>query len=160
MRMEIFAIPIALSVAMYPGDAGADQKSGIEAFRQGNFAAAFTALAPLARGGDATAQFYLAEMFLKGLGVPQDFIHARKWYQLAAEGGLPEAQAALAGLYLLGLGTKRDYQAGYYWTVISVIWSNGRIRELAMRGLSEVSRTLEPQDKADIARDAAAAWRR
>jgi len=160
MRMEIFAIPIALSVAVCPGDAGADLKSGIEAFQQGNFAAALTAFEPLARDGDATAQFYLAEMFLKGTGVPQEFTHAHKWYQLAAEGGLPEAQVALAGLYLLGLGTKRDDQAGYYWTVISVIWSNGRIRESAMRSLSEVSRTLEPQDKADIARDAVAAWRR
>ena len=160
MRTNILAVAMAVCMVIGPEMASADKNRGIEAFRQGKFAAAFTELVPLAKAGNGEAQFYVAEMYLRGTGAPQDFKLAKDWYQKAAEGGLPEAQAALAGLNLLGLGTTRDYQAGYYWTVISVIWSKDEIRRSAMRSLTEVSGIIDNRDKADIARDAVTAWRR
>ena len=48
-------------------------------------------IARLQNRGVAIAQNNLGYMYYNGLGVPQDYIQAYAWFQLAAEGGLEEA---------------------------------------------------------------------
>tara|TARA_E500000331_G_scaffold278842_1_gene271793 strand:+ start:1072 stop:1464 length:393 start_codon:yes stop_codon:yes gene_type:complete len=43
--------------------------------------------------GDAVIQFYLGEMWRNGLGVPQDYKTASKFYRLAYEQGYADAQS-------------------------------------------------------------------
>lgn len=160
MPRMIVAVAVALIVALGSEVALADLDQGIAAYRQGKYKAALAALEPLAKKGDLQAQYYLGEMYLRGDGVSQDFKKAVAWYDKSAEAGLPEAQAAMSGLSLLGLGTKRNYQSGYFWAIVSVIWSKSEIRKSAMRALTQVSRMLDKKDKAEIARDAVEAWRR
>jgi membrane protein involved in colicin uptake len=50
----------------------------------------------LAQGGDAEGQFYVAEMYEKGLGTPQDMKQAHTWYSKSAEQGNPKAIERLA----------------------------------------------------------------
>lgn len=52
--------------------------------------------------GNARAQRYLGIMYVKGVGVPQNFVRAEKWLLLAAEQGDGEAMYSLAELYTQG----------------------------------------------------------
>ena len=62
-----------------------------ELFESGKFERAYfiyrNELAPV---GDKYAQYMVGYMYLMGLGVEEDVIHASAWYRLAAERGYPE----------------------------------------------------------------------
>ena len=160
MKRYLCFLVFTLGLCLCISSASADLARGIEEYKSGEFESALAELRPLAEEGNRRAQYLLAEMYLNGNGVSQEFGEAKLWYEKAAKRGLPEAQAALSGLYLLGLGTSRNRGHGYYWAIISVIWSKDDIRRAGMGSLAEVSTTLKPGIKADIAKDAAAAWRR
>ena len=160
MKQYVYSLKFALGLFLLISSASADLQRGIEAYKSGQFESALAELQPLADEGNRHAQFFLAEMYLYGKGVSQEFDQAKFWYEKAAKRGLPEAQAALSGLYLLGLGTSRNRGYGYYWAIISVVWSNDDIRRAGMGSLAEVSVMLKPGVKAEITRDAVAAWRR
>ena len=65
----------------------ADYQKGLTAAQSGDFATALREWTPLAKQGDAFAQFNLGLMYDNGQGVPQDYKTAVKWYKLAAEQG-------------------------------------------------------------------------
>jgi TPR repeat protein len=52
--------------------------------------------------GNAKAQRVLGIMYVKGVGVPVNFVRAEKWLLLAAEQGDGEAMHSLAELYTQG----------------------------------------------------------
>ena len=52
------------------------------------------ALYPLAAAGQAAAQFELGKLYASGRGIPQDYVFAHLWLNLAAAAGLEEAQIA------------------------------------------------------------------
>ena len=52
------------------------------------------ALHPLAAAGHAAAQFALGKLYASGRGIPQDYVFAHLWLNLAAAAGLEEAQIA------------------------------------------------------------------
>jgi TPR repeat protein len=54
-------------------------------------------------------------MYHDGLGVPQDYAAAIKWYRLAADEGNANAQAGLASMYAEGQGVPQDYAAAIEW---------------------------------------------
>ena len=49
----------------------------------------------MAEAGDAKAQNALGGMYYMGLGVPQDFAEARRWFEKAAAQGDPQARQVL-----------------------------------------------------------------
>ncbi|MGH9464596.1 MAG: caspase family protein, partial [Thermoanaerobaculia bacterium] len=71
-------------------------------------------LAP-AEAGDAEAQFYVGQIFEKGMGVPPDYGSAVAWYRRAAEQGHAAAQIGLGSFYETGRGVTRDPQAALQW---------------------------------------------
>ena len=68
-----------------------------------------------AREGDAEAQFYVGQIFEKGLGRDPDYGAAADWYRKAAEQGNAASQTGLAFLYETGLGVARDAEAALFW---------------------------------------------
>ncbi len=70
-----------------------------------------------ADAGNAEAQYTLAELYLKGEGVPKDPNEAAKLFRAAAgAGNLARAQYALGLLYRRGLGVPRnDVEAVLWW---------------------------------------------
>lgn len=68
-----------------------------------------------------SGQYYIADCFMKGRGVPKkDVGEAVKWYRLAALQGHANAQFALGMIYLEGIGGwKKDPRKGYEWLEIS-----------------------------------------
>ena len=58
-------------------------------------------------------------MHSKGLGVPQDYKEAVKWYRLSAEQGVAQAQYKLGWMYSNGLGVPQDYKEAVKWYRLS-----------------------------------------
>jgi TPR repeat protein len=96
------------------------------AYRAGKFEDAYGMMYPLAKAGDANAQFNVAFLYAWGRGVQNDRSKVLNWYLCAAEQGDGEAQLR-AGIILLGraveqsLAEKRDrddsqlQSEGLYW---------------------------------------------
>jgi len=82
-------LPILVTLAVLLGSAGVgwSAEKGLTAAQSGDFATALREWTPLAKQGNAFAQFNLGLMYEKGQGVPKDDKTAVKWYTLAAEVG-------------------------------------------------------------------------
>ena len=61
-----------------------------------------------AEAGDADAQNYVGEIYLKGLGTDPDYTKAAEWFEKAAAQGSRRARINLGYLYEQGLGVTKD----------------------------------------------------
>jgi len=82
-----------------------------------NQAEAFKWLYKAALNGRSSkeSQRILAQFFISGKNVPQNYNEAVHWYEAAAKNGDPEAQSELAFLYFSGKAIDRDYDKAFYW---------------------------------------------
>lgn len=74
-----------------------------------------TKLKQSAKTGEARAQFSLATMYQRGVGVKRNPALAFYWYQQVAEQGYAGAQYRLATLYLTGVGVKKNSVQAQHW---------------------------------------------
>jgi len=81
----------------------------------GSATAAEATLFERAEKGDASAQFDLGVMYIKGDGVPKDSTEAVKWYRKAAEQGDAVAQLELGVAYANGFGVPKDSIEAVRW---------------------------------------------
>ena len=58
-------------------------EDGVVAYAKGDYPTALRLLRPIADQGDAFAQYNLGLMYANGQGVPQDYIQAHMWFNLA-----------------------------------------------------------------------------
>ena len=65
--------------------------------------------------GHATATHNVANLYEKGLGVKQDLIKARKYYEYSAKLGYALAYKKLAKLYLYGIGVEKDQTKSIFY---------------------------------------------
>ena len=73
-------------------------------------------IARAAELGDATAQLYLARIYMtQGNGVVGNLEIAVRWFTEAAEQGDLESQSYLGMLYASGQGVEKDYEASLLW---------------------------------------------
>ena len=113
MRLFIAATLAALFAAL---PARAEFEAGRDAYPKGDYTTALNEFLPSVMEGDINAQFYLALMYEKGAGVPQDTFKAFKWYNLAAEQGSAEAMFKLGVYYYDGSGgAAKDTQQALSW---------------------------------------------
>lgn len=87
----------------------------VSAYHQGHYTRAVSEFKRLAKVGDVTAQYNLAYMYARGLGVSKNYDLAFRWFYAAAQRGDAEAQYHLAGLYEQGLGVNQNYQRAISW---------------------------------------------
>ena len=85
----VLCVLLTLSCAT---EARGDYGAGRAAWEVGRYSEALKEWRRAARAGDWRAMAALGRAFAKGLGVPQDFIEAHKWFNLAAARG--DAKAA------------------------------------------------------------------
>ena len=89
---------------------------GFIAAESGDYKTAVEMWEPLAKNGNAYAQFNLALMYHSGLGVAQDEMKAVSWYHKAANNGYYIAQEYLAVGYQEGwFGLPKDQKQADYW---------------------------------------------
>lgn len=93
----------------------ADLAAALQAVKTGDYATALKEFLPLAKQGNAVAQFNLGYMYAHGQGVPQDYTEALRWYRKAAEQGEVNAQTFLGFIYSHGQGVLQDYAEAARW---------------------------------------------
>jgi TPR repeat protein len=98
----------------------------------------------------------IGQMYLKGIGGPQDSAQARKWYEKAARQGHAQAQVSLGIMYSQGLGGPEDTTQGLNWIAKSAEQGNKgakaimkKLREKIEAGLTDPGYGEEEQDKAE-----------
>jgi predicted nucleic acid-binding Zn-ribbon protein len=85
------------------------------AFDRANYATALKTWQPKASEGDAEAQFYVGEIYEKGLGILPDYDLAAVWYRKAANQGYSAAMVNLGYLYEKGFGVPQNSIAALNW---------------------------------------------
>jgi hypothetical protein len=107
-----FFLLTALSVSLHTQ---ADLQTGVDAIVRRDYDAALNAFKPLAEKGNVAAQVNLGNLYMKGLGVEQNYHLAQHWYLRAAEQGERMAQTKLGILYYYGLGIAKDPAEAARW---------------------------------------------
>ena len=116
MKFRIVLIALALAVALPAAHAsGNDVRSGLDAFRSGDYTRAMEILRPHAERGHAGAQFLVGAMYAEGRGVPTDSSEAVKWFRMSAERGLMQAEYALGIMYFTGSAGSKDFAIAEKW---------------------------------------------
>jgi TPR repeat protein len=70
--------------------------------------------------GDANAQYYLARMYLEGVGIGKDGQQAARWLRLAADKGHVQAQARLGQMLFSGQESVKPHRAqGLMWLTLA-----------------------------------------
>ena len=110
-----FTITLVLSIVCLTTPAWADFKAGEKAYRSGDYATALREWQPLAKQGQAAAQYHLGLLYANGQGVPKDDAQARQWYEKAAVQEHAEAQANLGSLYDYARGGPQDFKMAVRW---------------------------------------------
>jgi hypothetical protein len=82
---------------------------------QSDYTRALMVWLPDAEAGDMEAQYYVGEIYQRGLGVGPKYSRAAEWYGKAAAQGYAKAQMNLAYLYEKGLGVEKDPQQALHW---------------------------------------------
>lgn len=85
------------------------------AYEKHDYGKAFKEFKALAEQGNADAQFNLAQMYRKGLGVRRDNGKAVEWFRKAAEQGFVKAEYNLGAMYDMGEGVPRDNVEALKW---------------------------------------------
>ncbi len=107
------AIVGALIIAAWP--ASADIRSGVEAYKSGDYETALREFRELAAQGELRAQYNLGIMYMRARGVEKDMAKAVDWQRRAAEGGLAAAQHGLGVMFYRGEGVEQDYAEAARW---------------------------------------------
>ncbi len=81
-------------------------------------------------------------MYREGVGAPQDYKEALKWYRQAAEQGHAVAQSNLGAMYGKGQGAAQDFILAHMWS--SLAMSQGL--EGAMENRDLVEKIMSPDD--------------
>ena len=89
------------------------------------------------------AQGRLGTLYDFGLGVPQDYVQAAKWFDKAAARGNAEAQWALGNQYARGMGVPQDNVLSYMWYSLAVQGDLGS-RYSINENLEGLQKTMTP----------------
>jgi len=91
-------------------------------------------------------------MYARGLGVPQDYAEAVRWYRLAADQGHASAQNNLGVMYATGEGVLQDYVQAHMWYNLAASRPNAEKRDDAVKGRDQVADLMTPDDLSEAQR--------
>lgn len=102
---------------------------------------------------DPLAQYYLGQVYEKGLGTKADITKAISWYQKGAINGSDSAQLSIANCYLEGNGIEQDTTLAIEWLTQAATAGNAealaRLAQVAETGNEDAIhqlQTLQPTD--------------
>ncbi len=104
---------LILLILALPGQAS--QNDGMAAVQAGDWKKASAEFEPLAQKGDPHAQVNLGNLYMRGLGVAQNYAEAARWYEKAAQQGQPTAMGKLGLMHYYGLGMPEDHTEAGLW---------------------------------------------
>ncbi len=126
MKQVLLAAALAAGLAFA---AQADVATGGRAYLAGDYAKALNELMPLARQGEAEAQYLIGVMHAHGQGVERNYPEAESWYRQAAEQGHEQAAFSLGFMSYNGAGegdnaVAQDYAKALPWLKIAAAAGN------------------------------------
>jgi uncharacterized protein len=125
LRLILLLLLLAAAAPSARADAFAQ---GQRAYARQNYQLAAQIFLPLAEQWDPRAQTYIGVMYLRGKGVPQNFLVAAYWLHLAASAGYPEAQYFLGLMYDKGQGVVQDFVLAHAWLNLAVAHAEPSVR--------------------------------
>ena len=99
----------------------ADLLKGAAAYEKKDYRTAYKEWLALATQGDPKAQFFIGNMYYKGVFVSQNDGKAVKWYKRSAEQGLIKAQNNLGTMYMRGRGIGKNNIKAFIWLHITAM---------------------------------------
>jgi TPR repeat protein len=111
LRATLTALLVAIGGAAVAGPL----EDAAVAYQRGDYATALGLWRPLAKQGDADAQFYLGVLYESGQGVLRNDAEAIKWYRKAAEQDDAVAQFNLGIMYAKGEGVPQNDGEAAHW---------------------------------------------
>jgi uncharacterized protein len=126
---------------------------GEVAYEIGDSAKAVRIWTPLAEQGHdyaGLAGHKIGRIYEDGLGVPQNYKEAMKWYRLVAEQGYGDAQQDVGRMYVDGVGVKQDLKEGVKWYRLAA--EQGLAEAQYMLGLMYDPELISDRTKAGIKR--------
>jgi hypothetical protein len=103
-RIKTLSASAVLTCAVFGAAVAGPLSDAYAANHRGDYATAYALARPLADQGDAEAQYFLADLYLLGHGVPRGSAEALIWTRRAADQGFDLAALALCTGYANGLG--------------------------------------------------------
>lgn len=120
-------------------------QDGLLAYHRGDHAAAMEIWQPLAKRGEASAQYMVGYLYARGEGVVSNSGKAAHWYRKAADQGDPDAQLNLGLLYVNGHGVKKSYVSAYKWFALAYLtYPEGDFQDHAFRNRENVGALMSP----------------
>ena len=111
---------------------------GLEAYKAGDYAAAFKLWKIAAKEGDAMAQCNLGACYCSGKGVTLDYRKALKWFRRSAAQGNDVAQCNIGNCYHNGQGVRQNVDEAVKWyRKAAEQGDEGAKKELKSMGYSE-----------------------
>jgi len=110
-----FLAAVATSLFVAGSAAAGALEDGDAAYHEQDYAKAAELWKPLAEKGDATAQFYLGNLYAEGKGVKRDDAAAFQWFQRAADKGNASAQYNVGASYAEGVGVDKSVESAAKW---------------------------------------------
>jgi len=113
---------LAIAFAFLALPALAEMEEARDLMEAGAYTAAYEALWPAARSGNAEAEELIGVLYALGLGVERDDERAFEWYLRASMKGHPGAQSGVGWYYEVGRGVPApDLVRAYMWYTLSAI---------------------------------------
>lgn len=124
----------------YPGDDLIEKATVYEADRD-----LFDRTLKNAQRHNVSSMFQVAQYYEAGIGVPKDYIQARKWYKDSFRLGKQYGAVAVGRLYEEGLGTKKNFPKALEWyekgAAVNEPGAKERAEKLRKSLLSQISKT-------------------
>ena len=121
-RQEDNMRKIAIVLCFLALPAWAEIEEARDLMEAGAYEAAYDALWPAARSGNADAEELIGVMYALGLGVERDDERAFEWYLRSSMKGHPGAQSGVGWYYEVGRGMPApDLVRAYMWYTLSAI---------------------------------------
>ena len=114
--LPIIPDSVTIEQAVSSGNPVAQFQMGLERLEAQDFAAAADLISQAAEKGLPAAQYRMAKLHERGIGVPRDFAEARTWTERAANGGNIKAMHDLAVFFADGEGGAQSYAAAAEWS--------------------------------------------
>ena len=113
---------LAIALILVAGPALAELEQARDLMEAGDYTAAYEALWPAARSGNAEAEELIGVLYALGLVVARDDERAFEWYLRASMKGHPGAQSGVGWYYEVGRGMPApDLVRAYMWYTLSAI---------------------------------------
>ncbi|MBM3555379.1 MAG: sel1 repeat family protein [Alphaproteobacteria bacterium] len=154
--MRQWLLALVLVVTSVPAMSG--YKEGVYYFRQREYKDAIKEFLADAEKGHPEAQYYLGNMYVRGLGMNQNDALAYKWFKASGDQGNAKSQYNLGLMYMEGRGIRKDNIQAYIWFSLTANSGDYEVGDKGAKSKEVVAKRLT-KEQIDDADNVVKIWR-